>query len=72
MPETLLSPSNVLLFGRVVTDLRVDQQVHPGPGPVPGTRRSYGKSPCRRTWRTSPDISTHSFHAREGGSQQGS
>jgi hypothetical protein len=31
MPETLLSPSNVLLFGRVVTDL----QVLPVPGPIP-------------------------------------
>jgi hypothetical protein len=46
MPETLLSPSNVLLFGRVVTDLRVDQQVHPGPGPVPVPAGATGRVPA--------------------------
>ena len=35
MPETLLSPSNVLLFGRIVEDLNVVIPNRPPPGPPP-------------------------------------
>jgi hypothetical protein len=36
MPETLLSPSNVLLYGRAVTDLQI---VHPAPNHQPSGAR---------------------------------
>ncbi len=54
MPETLLSPSNIVLFGRVVEDLNVVVPNRPPPGPPPpGPDPRHGPF---TTDRTGPNI----------------